>query len=477
MKEKKPQTDAPKTYLKMRNKIGYGSGDLAANMSYGLVSSFVLIYLTDTVGLNAGIVGTLMMLSKLLDGISDVFFGRLIDRTHSKMGKARPWMLYSQIGVSILLIMVFSTPAFAPVAQYVYFFITYTLLNAVFYTANNIAYSSLTSLTTKNAGERVQLGSIRFIFSLVTNILVAAMTVKLATGFSGEGAKMANAAGWRTVAIIYAVIALIVNTIAVFSVKELPDEELNEEANAGADTASKVSFIDSLKYLFANKYYLMIVGIYIFTYLSTGITSAVGTYYMTYIFKNPGLLGTFSLVTYFPMIIALVFTPALVKKAKGIYKVSNIGYDFALVFRGLFVIFAFMGNMPLMLATLFLNGLCTGPLTGSLNAYIAQASDYTQHTKGVRMEGMMYSCSSLGIKIGSGIGTALSGWLLAAGGYLKPAADAVEQVMEQPASAITMMKVSYALIPWLCIVCIKILVKLLKVEQANRELVQKNAEA
>lgn len=85
-----------KRYLKWYNKIRYGSGDIAANCSYGLVTSFVLIYLTNTIGLNAGIIGTLMMVSKLLDGASDVLFGTVIDRTKSKMGKARPWMLYSQ---------------------------------------------------------------------------------------------------------------------------------------------------------------------------------------------------------------------------------------------------------------------------------------------------------------------------------------------------------------------------------------------
>ena len=159
-----------KKYLKWYNKVGYGSGDLAANMVYGLLTSFVLIYLTDTVGLNAGIVGTLMMFSKFADGVTDVFFGTLIDKTHSKMGKARPWMLWSYLGNAVMLIAIFAIPkSMGDTAKYAYFFITYTLLNAVFYTANNIAYASLTSLITKNGNERVQMGSIRFMFSLATN--------------------------------------------------------------------------------------------------------------------------------------------------------------------------------------------------------------------------------------------------------------------------------------------------------------------
>ena len=88
-------TEEQKKYLKWYNKVGYGSGDLAANCAYGLLTSFVMIYLTDSIGLSAGIVGTLIMISKFFDGFTDIIFGNLMDRTHSKMGKARPWMLWS----------------------------------------------------------------------------------------------------------------------------------------------------------------------------------------------------------------------------------------------------------------------------------------------------------------------------------------------------------------------------------------------
>ena len=97
-----------KKYLKWYQKLAYGSGDLASNCSYGLVSSFVLLYLTGTLGLDSAIIGSLMLASKVLDGISDVIFGTLIDRTHSKLGKARPWMLFGQVGVSLCLFLLFA---------------------------------------------------------------------------------------------------------------------------------------------------------------------------------------------------------------------------------------------------------------------------------------------------------------------------------------------------------------------------------
>lgn len=98
-------------YLTRINKVGYGSGDIAGNVVYALLSAFVMIYLTDTVGLNSGIVGTLIAISKLFDGISDIFFGAMIDKTHSKMGKARPWMLYGYFGCAVCLVAIFCIPA------------------------------------------------------------------------------------------------------------------------------------------------------------------------------------------------------------------------------------------------------------------------------------------------------------------------------------------------------------------------------
>ena len=212
-----------KTYLTWVNKIGYGSGDIAGNVVYALLSAFVMIFLTDTVGMNAGVVGTLIAVSKLFDGVSDIFFGSLIDKTNTKMGKARPWMLYGYFGCAICLVAIFCIPAdLSATAQYAWFFIAYTLLNAGFYTANNIAYSALTALITKNNHERVQMGSIRFMFAFGTSMLIQTITVALVAYFGG------GAAAWRTVAIIYAIVGVISNTLSVMSVKELTPEELAE---------------------------------------------------------------------------------------------------------------------------------------------------------------------------------------------------------------------------------------------------------
>ena len=444
-----------KKYLNWYNKIGYGSGDIAGNVIYAFLSSFVMIFLTDTVGLNAGIVGTLMMFSKLFDGVSDIFFGSMIDKTKTKMGKARPWMLWAYLGNAIMLAAIFMVPAsMGETAKYAYFFITYTLLNAVFYTANNIAYSSLTALITKNGGERVQMGSIRFIFAFGTSLAIQSVTVEAVKMLGG------GAAGWRTVAIIYAVIGLVVNTISVFSVKELPEEELGGAGSAEAE--EKYSLVDAGKMLLANKFYLIICCVYILTQIFTA-TLNMGIYYMTYILGDESLLGVFAFAINLPLICGLVFTPMLVKRFKGMYKVNLWGYILATASRAMVIVAGYMGNVPLMLLFSARDSFGMSTLQGDMIALIASCSEYTFRTKHRRIDGTMYSCSSLGVKIGSGVGTALAGWLLAAGGYVANAAV-------QPQSCINMLYLMYLWIPMIINLLITVLLSRLKVEQANAAL-------
>ncbi len=448
-----------KKYLKWYNKVGYGSGDIAGNVVYALLSSFVMIFLTDTVGMNAGIVGTLIAVSKLFDGITDVFFGSMIDKTHSKMGKARPWMFYGYFGCAVCLVAIFVIPAgISPAAQYAWFFVAYTLLNAGFYTANNIAYSALTALITKNNGERVQMGSIRFMFAFGTSLLIQSITVGLVAHFGG------GAAAWRTVAILYAVIGVISNTLSVLSVKELSPEELadGEGEKNEAQTEEKYTLLDAFKLLIANQYYLMICGCYILMQIYSA-TLNMGIYYMTYVLKNANLLGVFSWAINIPIIVGLVFTPVLVAKFKGMYKLNLMGYMLGTAGRAGVVLAGYIGSVPLMLVFTALAAIGMSPLQGDMNALIATCSEYTYLTRGKRVDGTMYSCTSLGTKLGGGIGTAIAGWLLAFSGYVGGAEV-------QSASCMNMLHIMYLWIP-LCInLIITIILTRLDVEKANEKL-------
>jgi len=444
-----------KKYLKWYNKVGYGSGDIAGNVVYAFLTAFVMIYLTDTIGLNAGIVGTLIMVSKLLDGVSDIFFGSMIDRTKSKMGKARPWMFYGFFGCAITLFGVFAIPTnIGKTAQYAWFFIAYTLLNAVFYTANNVAYAALTSLVTKNSKERVEMGSFRFMFSFGTNMLIQAFTFNAVEALGG------GAAGWRAIAIIYCIIGIVTNTLSCFSVKELSEEELRE--GEVVQEENKLSFIDTLKLLVSNKYFLMICGVFILLQLRAAMVG-VGTYYMTYVLFNQKLFGVFSWAINIPLILVLTITPTLVAKAGGLYKVNKYSYIFATVCRLGIVFAGYIGSVPLMLVFTVLTSLGEGPWQGDFGAVIANCSEHTYLKTGKRIDGSMFSCTSFGTKLGGGIGVALSGWLLDMSGY-------VNNAEVQSASCISMMNVMYLWLPFVFDLIVTIVLSFMNIEEANRKL-------
>ncbi len=451
-----------KKYLKWYNLVGYGSGDIAGNVVYAFLSSFVMIYLTNTVGLNAGVVGVLIAASKFFDGVTDVFFGAMIDKTKSRLGKARPWMLFAYIGCAITLAAIFMIPVnMEKTTQYAWFFVAYTMLNAVFYTANNIAYSALTALVTKNSKERVQMGSFRFIFAFATSLLIQSITVKAVSTFGG------GASGWRTVAIIYAVIGLIVNTISVFSVKELKEEELQEEtANITIAQKEKYGLIQAAKLLISNKFYLMICGVYILQQVYTAMIN-MGLYYMTYVLKNENLFGVFSWAVNIPLIFALVLTPTLVARWNGMYKLNLRGYMLGTFGRAMVILAGYLGNVPMMLLFTGIAALGQGPWQGDMNAVIASCSEYTYLTKNKRVDGAMYSCTSLGVKLGGGLGTAIAGWMLAASGF-----DGMAAV--QPESCIKMLHFMYLWLPMLISIVITIVLSKMNVEDANKKLMQQS---
>lgn len=299
------------------------------------------------------------------------------------------------------------------------------------------------------------MGSYRFIFAFSTSLLIQSVTLAFVDVFGG------GAAGWRTVAIIYAIIGLIVNTISVFSVKELSEEELRE--NAPVDEAEeKMSLISSAKLLFANKYYLMISATYLLQQIYTAMLNT-GLYYMIYVLLNEDLFPVFSWAINIPLIIALVITPTLVEKWSGMYKLNLAGFIVSVIGRALVVVAAYLGSVPLMIVFTAFAAFGMGPWQGDMNAVIASCSEYTYLTKNKRIDGTMYSCTSFGLKVGGGIGTALTGWLLDLSGF-------EGKLAVQPESCINMIQFMYLWLPVIILIVITFIMSKMNVEKANAEL-------
>lgn len=445
-----------KRYLKWYQKFAYGTGDVAGGSVYAFLTSFVMLYLTNTVGLNPGIIGTLMMAARIFDGFTDVIFGTIMDRTKSRMGKARPWMFWVQFGVSACLFLVFAIPDMSQTLQYAYFFVFYTALNAIFYTANNIAYASLIALITRNAQERVQCGSIRFILSSITYTAVASVAMGMVDAFGG------GAAGWKITALIFALIALGVNCFSVLMVKELPEEETVENESKETTTGQKISLIKSLKILFTNKYYLLLLLFFFLFYGYSGLGGGVGSYFCMYYLGDVSLLGVLTMCSSLPMAIGLLANPFLVKKMGTMRRVNFWGFVLYAVSSALFIPAAMSKSLPFMMAAMIFRTIGTAPMMGTVNALVAEASTQIYHTRGVHLEGTMFSCTSIGNKVGTGVGGAIAGWLLAFSGF-----DGMAAV--QPDSAVNMMFIMYAVVPVFIGIAIALLINCLRVEDENKQ--------
>ncbi len=421
-----------KKYLTLPKKIAYAMDDSAWCFISLLVSTFMMIYLTDTVGLNPAVIGSLMMAAKLFDGVSDLIFGYILDRTHTKMGKARPWMLWSMFGCAIGLVALFGIPeSLGDTAKYAWFFIFYMLVNTVFYTSGYISYSTLMSLITRNRQEQLQITSYRTIAGNLSYMLLGSITFALVTVFGG------GAAGWRTLGIVYAVIGIAINLIAVFSNQELPEEE---DIQDGAEVyEEKSNMKETLKSILTCRYFYGVILIMLCLYLFATVFQTAGAYYATYVLGNENMMGTLSVVNYGVTMTVAFIVPLLAKRID-VQKLSILGLCVGVAGRLVCLFGGAQNQMGIVLFGLAIAAIATAVIQTTSYTMMSSTCEYLWRKDHIRANGVIFSCSSMGIKLGGGLGTAISGFLLSAGGYVANAA-------QQPQSAINMLNFMFLWIP------------------------------
>lgn len=246
---------------------------------------------------------------------------------------------------------------------------------------------------------------------MVALILISSYTSDFVEYFGG------GQQGWRMVALIYSIICFIGLMIPVIAVRELPPDE-SEEKNVDQDQAEeeKMGFFQGFLFVLKNKYFIMILLYYLFFYLFNGIFSGLGIYFTTYSLKNAGLLGAITMAVRFPTIIMLLFVPKLADRF-GLRKTALVGSCIGFVGAMISYLGGNLGIFNLLLVGMAIKAIGVAPMTGSLNALIAATDDYSYLKFGKRMTGTIYSCSSIGIKVGTGLGTAVCGYLLDWSGY------------------------------------------------------------
>lgn len=409
----------------MKERIGYGVGDFANNMMYTPVNSFFTYFLTNVAGLGAGVVGTLLLLSRLLDGVSDLIVGTLMEKIHSKHGKARPWLLWWCIPFAISLVLMFSAPDFGTTGKIIYAFLTYNLAVTIVYTAINLPFGSLAALMTKNQTERGYLNISKMVFAFGGGMVVNAATLPLVKFFGNDSL------AWQKTFLIYGVAAIVLFLIVFFTTKEAVTETAEEKGSV-----EKVNIKEALFSLIKNKYWLQLLGIF---FLNSMVNAFIGVnvYYAQYIMDDTNLVGTLSLFQNIASFAAFAICTVLIRKA-GKQKIAVGGVVCSFV--GYAMVLLNPTSYTVLYISAVVKGIGNAALSGVMYGMLADTVEYNDWHSGIRAEGLVFSANSIGQKVGSGIGSAVLGWILAAFGFVSSSAV-------QPASAINGIRVIFLYVP------------------------------
>lgn len=390
--------------IPVKERVAYGLGDLASNLAFTAASTFILFYYTDFAGIAPAAAGMIILLAKLFDGGSDILFGVLVDRTKSKHGKARPWLLWMAIPFAVTLVLAFSVPDIGDTGKQIYAFLTYTLMMAGAYTAINIPYGVMGALMTQDPQQRSLLNIFRMSMALIGGLIVNALTMVLVQAFGNDGR------AWQITFTIYAVIGMILFYICFKGTKERvkPAENSQEKKQ---DVPVKTGMIALIK----NKYWVILLVVGLLMFIGQGAMGA-GLYFFQYVVGNVQLFGLSMMASLFAMLIALaVFSAPLLKKY-GKRNTVIVGSVINLI--GCVIIAVNSTNLVVVMTGVVIKGLGMGFMTSCFFAMVADTIEYGEYQSGIRTEGLTYSSSSFGGKVGAGLGAGLVGLVLSMGGYI-----------------------------------------------------------
>lgn len=399
----------PNARLSFVERVGYGIGDYAGNLIYSSISAFLLIYYTNVVGASAAMAAGVIAVSKIFDGISDLLMGTIVDRTHSKYGKARPWILRLCIPLALSAVLMFSVPAsLTGVYQFLYMFLTYNLVSTVFYTGINVPYAAMNGLMTTNQYERGLLGNFRMLLATAGTMTVNTFVLKMVCAL-GSGDQY-DQAGWTRAIGILAAATVVLNLVMFASCKE----RVKEEGGKNGEKAGNIPFLKAMKALFTNKYWLMIVITMFAMYFMMSCFFGSAAYFAQYNMGDVNYYTPISNALSIAQIATMFLTPFIMKKTGkrntmmiGM-AVSGIGF----IGTGLAGV-----NLTAQIALSVIKGIGFGCGAATMFGMLQDSITYGQWKNGFGCSGMGNAASSFCTKVGSGIGTAVLGWVLDAGRF------------------------------------------------------------
>ena len=414
--------------IKLTEKIGYGFGDMASSMFWKLFGAYLMIFYTDVFGLPAAVVGTMFLITRIWDSAFDPIVGVVADRTHSRWGKFRPYLLWLAAPFGIIGVLTFVTPDWSPTGKLVYAYVTYSLMMMI-YSAINVPYASLLGVMSPNPKERNTLSTYRMTFAYIGSFIALLLFMPLVNFFSGHSKELGDQqTGWTMAVVVIAILCIIL-FFGCFAWTKERVKPIKEAQNP---------LKEDLKDLFKNKPWWILLGAGVAALVFNSIRDGATVYYFKYFVVEED----YATVSFFGMSFVLSGLYLALGQAANIIGViaaapvsNRIGkrntYMWAMIIATvLSVIFYWFDKEDLIWMFVFqaLISICAGSIFPLLWSMYADCADYSELKTGNRATGLIFSSSSMSQKFGWAIGTAITGWLLGFFGFQANAVQSEEAI-------------------------------------------------
>ena len=387
--------------LAIHEKVGYALGDSAANFIFQTMVMFQLVFYTDTFGITAAAAGTLLVLVRFWDAIFDPLMGVIADKTSTRWGKFRPWVLWTAVPFGIIGFLTFVTPDFSPSGKLAYAYVTYIVLMMV-YSANNLPYSALSGVMTGDRGERTSLSSYRFVFAMLAQLSIQGLALPMVHYF-GQGN---SAKGYQTTMGIFSALAVVFFLITFAATREriqpAPDQRSSLKQHA-AD-------------LFNNGPWRAMFVLTVILFITLAMRGSVILYYFKYYVHREDLFSIFNVLATAATILGVILSKPLAMRF-GKRNLFVGGLLLTTLFTAVFVFFS-PHAIAWMFASEMLRQFFYGFTIPLLWAMMADVADYSEWKTGRRATGMVFSAIVFGLKAGLGFGGAITGFVLSLYGYV-----------------------------------------------------------
>jgi GPH family glycoside/pentoside/hexuronide:cation symporter len=402
--DSRPQADQGKAdplHIKLTEKTAYAFGDTASCLYYTVFAQFLMYFYTDVFGISAAAVGTMFLVTRLWDTLNDPLMGIIADRTETRYGKFRPWLIWIILPLIITGVLTFTTPDLGMTGKLIWAYATYTLVGMA-YTAINVPYSALMGVMTSHSEERTILASFRFLGAFSGGLIVQGTLLWLVQ-FLGQGNEQR---GFQLTILIYGIVAGMLFACTFAFTKERVKPPVNQESSVKQD----------LKDLFRNGPWMVFCVISVMNLVYVSIRSGAVLYYFKYYIGNTQLVSSFLVVGTVAMIVGVSLTKYILK----VFKDKRQAYmGLSLVNAAAMSAFYLVGpdSIILMFVLQILGGVLCAPLAPLTWSMFADTADYAEYKFGRRSTGLVFSAGTFSQKFGWTIGGALTGYLLAFYGF------------------------------------------------------------